>query len=86
MGRRRLEDNRMQLQLLLAGLYTQPCEMGNTMKRLLLFMIMLLLFEISARLELINLSQQRIDTKEHVHLMNSSAVALEIGVSKKRGD
>ena len=48
------------------------------MRRLLLFLIMLCLFAISARLELLNIHQQHRVKMEGVHLLRSAAITLEI--------
>lgn len=47
------------------------------MRRKLLFLIILCMFAISARLELLNLHQQRIDANEHFHLLRSAEIALK---------
>ena len=51
------------------------------MKRLLLFLIMMCMFMISAELKKLDLHQQRLDAVERFHLLRSSEVVLEIPLS-----
>lgn len=48
------------------------------MRRLILFLIMIFMFAISARLERMNLMQQRWDAKERLYMLRSAEVALEM--------
>lgn len=51
------------------------------MRRLLLFLIMLCLFVISANLKLLDLHQQRRDAIENLHLLRSAEASLEIPIA-----
>ena len=52
--------------------------MGRAMRRLCLFLIMLCMFGISANLKKLDLHQQRRDAMEHLLLLRSAEVSLEI--------
>lgn len=51
------------------------------MKRLMMFLIMLCMFVSAARIELLNLKQQRIDIKEKNYMLQSASITLGLPLS-----
>lgn len=51
------------------------------MRRLILFLLMLCMFATSARLELLNLKQERLAAKDRHYMLHSASISLGIPLS-----